>query len=324
MNLRRGGLGRGLSALIPTGRPEGSGLLEVPLDAVAPNPRQPREVFDPDGLSELAASIADVGLLQPLVVRRLDGDRFELVAGERRLRAARLAGLEQVPVIVRETGDADLLREALIENIHRIDLNPLEEAAAYQQLLEDFGITQEELSRRVGKSRPAISNALRLLTLPAVVQRRLAGGVLSAGHARALLALDRREEQERLADRIVAEGLSVRATEALVQLTIDRSSGEPARPRGGRPRATASPALAALADRLTDALGARVRIVARGRGVRLTVDVPADDLDRIVGVVARGLGTHIAAGPTGDDATAPRGGDKTAPRGGDEDARRDL
>ena len=201
---KRAGLGRGLSALIPTPEEDGVVLRELPLSAVTPNPRQPRGVFDEEELEGLAASIRDVGLLQPIVVRPLGGDQFELVAGERRLRASRIAGLTKVPALVRDTGDDDLLKEALIENIHRVQLNPLEEGAAYQQLLEDFDATHEELAARLGKSRPTISNAIRLLTLPPSIQRKVAAGVLSAGHAKAVLALDDRAAQEQLADRIVA------------------------------------------------------------------------------------------------------------------------
>lgn len=303
---RRGGLGRGLAALIPQ---EGSGgalsVRDVPLSAVSPNPRQPRGVFDEDELEGLAASIRDMGLLQPLVVREVGDNRYELIAGERRLRASRIAGLTSVPAIVRNTDDEDLLKEALVENIHRVQLNALEEAAAYQQLLEDFGSTQEELAKRLGKSRPSISNALRLLSLPPAVQRKVAAGVLSAGHAKAVLALSDRRAQEQLADRIVAEGLSVRATEELVRLrTMDEdepTSGSGSSSGGGgsssgKGRVTA-PALIDLQDDLSDALQARVKIQVGARRGKLTVEFGSiDDLERIVGVIAKGLQTDIRMG----------------------------
>src|SRR4030095_1204310 len=202
-------------------------------DSISPNPRQPRSVFDEEAMNELRESIREVGMLQPVVVRPLGGLRFELVMGERRWRAAQLAGVDTIPAIVRETADHELLRDALLENLHRADLNPLEEAAAYQQMLEDFGCTQEELAGRIKRSRPQISNTIRLLRLPPTVQRRVAAGVISDGHARALLAIEDPASQERLADRVVAEGLSVRAVEELVTL------GEPAErpaPRARRPR----------------------------------------------------------------------------------------
>src|SRR3954468_15675674 len=257
MTERRGGLGRGLAALIPTG-PTGGGPLPAPADATAaekkaaedkgwfaangqakthggevagavyreipvgsikPNPKQPRQVFDEDALSELEHSIREFGLMQPIVVRELGDDEYELVMGERRLRAPQQAELATIPAIVRETADESMLRDALLENIHRAQLNPLEEAAAYQQLLDEFGLPQHELAARIGRSRPLITNMIRLLRLPIAVQRRVAAGVLSAGHARALLSLEGgAEHQEELAARIVAEGLSVRATEEAVTL----------------------------------------------------------------------------------------------------------
>lgn len=294
----RRGLGRGLSALIPAGDAGASGLREVPISAITPNPRQPRGVFDEGELADLAASIREVGILQPIVVRELGGDRFELVAGERRWRAAKLAGLTRIPVVVRQTPDVDLLKEALIENIHRVQLNPLEEAAAYQQLLEDLGATQEELAQRLGRSRPTISNALRLLGLPGSVQRKVAAGVLSAGHAKALLSLERREDQERVAERIVQEGLSVRATEELVRVRYQGQEpavedGLTSRSGSGSPRRTA-PGLTQLQERLSDALQTRVRVDMGARTGRITIDFTSvDDLERIVGVVARGLQQHI-------------------------------
>lgn len=290
----RRGLGRGLSALIPPSERGGPGLREVPVSQIAPNPRQPRGVFDEQELEDLAHSIREVGILQPVVVREVAPERFELVAGERRLRAAKLAGLTRVAVVVRDTSDADLLKEALIENIHRVQLNPLEEAAAYQQLLEDFDVTQEELSRRLGRSRPTITNALRLLGLPASVQRKVAAGVLSAGHAKALLALGRREDQERVADRIVTEGLSVRATEELVRVRYDAGpatgSGAPRPPAPSPARRVAAPGLTDLEERLSDALQTRVKVTMGARKGRITVEFTSvDELERIVGVVAAGL-----------------------------------
>lgn len=298
---QRRGLGRGLAALIPQEPGSGTVFAEIPLSAIAPNPRQPRGVFDEDELEGLATSIRDLGLLQPLVVRRTAEDRYELIAGERRLRASRIAGLTTVPAIIRDTDDTDLLKEALVENIHRVQLNPLEEAAAYQQLLEDFGVTQEELASRLGKSRPTISNGLRLLTLPPAVQRKVAAGVLSAGHAKAVLALPDKRAQEALADRIVAEGLSVRATEEFVRLKmLDEDSGgssSSSSGRGssssGRQRVTA-PALVELQDDLSDALKARVKISMGARTGKLTVQFGSiDDLERIVGVIANGLQQDI-------------------------------
>ena len=299
---QRRGLGRGLAALIPQEPGSGATFAEIPLSAIAPNPRQPRGVFDEDELEGLATSIRDLGLLQPLVVRRSGDDRFELIAGERRLRASRIAGLTSVPAIVRDTDDDDLLKEALVENIHRVQLNPLEEAAAYQQLLEDFGVTQEELARSLGKSRPTVTNGLRLLTLPPAVQRKVAAGVLSAGHAKAILALGDKRAQEALADRVVAEGLSVRATEEVVRLrvldedtdaTAGGASGGTRAMGAGRQRVTA-PALVDLQDDLSDALHARVRISMGARKGKLTVEFGSiDDLERIVGVIAGGLQQDI-------------------------------
>lgn len=290
----RRGLGRGLGALIPTAG-DSSGhevtsatYLEVPPSDIVPNPRQPRQVFDEDAMAELVHSVREIGLLQPVVVRRReDGAPFELIAGERRWRACQQAGLTTIPVIVRETADDDLLREALLENLHRAQLNPLEEAAAYQQLLADFGGTQEELAQKLGRSRPQVANTLRLLKLPPAVQRRVAAGVLSAGHARALLSLDDPEAMDMLAERIVAEGLSVRSTEEIVLLGDD---GEPRRKRSTRRRSTASPQMAELIDvvagELAEALDTRVRIegaktvTSRGRLVIEFAD--AEDLRRIV------------------------------------------
>lgn len=306
---RRGGLGRGLAALIPPGEQDKATLEEIPVSAIVPNPRQPRGVFDDEEIDGLAQSIRDVGVLQPVVVRPLEGHQYELIAGERRLRASKVAGQTRIPAVIRHTDDGDLLKEALIENIHRVQLNPLEEGAAYQQLLEDFGVTQEELAQRLGKSRPTITNALRLLTLPPAVQRRVAAGVLSAGHAKAVLALPDRGSQEALADRIVAEGLSVRATEEVVRMRLlDDDEDGGARPTGsstggsgssGRstPRRVTAPGLVELQDDLSDALNARVKITMGARKGTLRIDFGSvDDLERIVGVVARGLQTDISLG----------------------------
>jgi len=291
---RRGGLGRGLGALIPTGPLPGSAasaevpnapasvqgavFREISPGDISPNPRQPRTTFDEEALAELVASIREVGVLQPVVVREVAPSRYELVMGERRWRAAQGAGLTLLPAIVRETADDALLRDALLENLHRQQLNPLEEAAAYQQLLQEFGATHEELAARIGRSRPQISNTIRLLNLPAGVQRRVAAGVLSAGHARALLAVDDGEAQERLATRIVAEGLSVRAVEELVTLGPE---GTP--PRAPRRRREADPAAAAAASRLSDRFETRVRVeVGRSKG-RITIEFGgSEDLQRIL------------------------------------------
>ncbi|MBO1751167.1 ParB/RepB/Spo0J family partition protein [Actinotalea sp. BY-33] len=260
---------------------------EVPVGSIRPNPRQPRTVFDEDALSELVSSIREIGVLQPIVVRPLredgaehDGFTYELIMGERRWRATQEAGLETVPAIVRETDDADLLRDALLENLHRSQLNPLEEAAAYQQLLDDFGCTHDDLARRIHRSRPQISNTLRLLRLPPLVQRRVAAGVLSAGHARALLGLPDAAAMERLAQRIVAEGLSVRATEEIVTL-----GGDPEKPAvQRRPRAgDRNAALDDLAGRLSDRFDTRVKIALGKSKGRLTVEFASvQDLNRIL------------------------------------------
>jgi ParB family chromosome partitioning protein len=329
---RRGGLGRGLGALIPTApadtpgsttgavataystavpRPPagevgadddhaaaataaviedklapvpGARFAEVPVDAIVANAKQPRQAFDEEALEELKASIEQVGFLQPIVVRELDADRYELVMGERRWRAAQELGRDVIPAIVRDTRDDDMLRDALLENIHRVNLNPLEEAAAYQQLLEEFGATHEELAKRIGRSRPQISNTIRLLNLPANVQRRVAAGVLSAGHARALLSIDDEDEQETLAHRIVAEGLSVRATEELVSLSGSDGGARKAQPqRRAKPHA---PALSDLADRLADRFDTRVKVDIGRRKGKITIEfATVDDLERIVGII---------------------------------------
>jgi len=262
--------------------PAGSYFAEVDIAAISPNPRQPRRVFEEEAMEELVGSVREVGLLQPVVLRPTGPATFELVMGERRWRACQAAGLTTIPAIVRRTEDHDLLRDALLENLHRAQLNPLEEAAAYQQMLEDFGCTQEELANRIKRSRPQISNTIRLLRLPPTVQRRVAAGVLSAGHARALLAVPEAAGQERLAQRVVAEGLSVRATEELVALG-ETGSDETPRTRVRRE----SPALATeLAARLSDHLDTRVRVeMGRTKG-RILVDfATADDLARLVAVM---------------------------------------
>jgi ParB family chromosome partitioning protein len=264
----------------------GARFAELPVDAIVPNPRQPRSVFDDEALDELKISIQEVGFLQPIVVRETDeGGRYELVMGERRWRAAQAVGRSTIPAIVRDTRDDAMLRDALLENIHRANLNPLEEAAAYQQLLEEFGATHEELARRIGRSRPQISNTIRLLNLPAVVQRRVAAGVLSAGHARALLGLDDAQAQEELAHRVVAEGLSVRATEELVTLALADGPAKPSSPAKRRVKAVA-PALADLADKLSDRFDTRVKVeLGRNKGKISIEFATVDDLERIVGII---------------------------------------
>lgn len=262
--------------------PEGAYFAELPLDSITPNPRQPRTVFDPEALDELIHSIKEIGLLQPIVVRPLSNNRFELVMGERRWRAHTVAGLATIPAIVRETADADLLRDALLENLHRSQLNALEEAAAYSQLLDDFGCTHDELAQRIGRSRPQISNTIRLLKLPPAVQSKVAAGVLSAGHARALLGLEDPKAQEALAAKIVAEGLSVRTVEELVSLGF----AGPASKKSGRKKA--GPDWSELVDRLEDRLDTKAAIAAsaKGRG-KITVEFASfEDLRRIVDTIA--------------------------------------
>ncbi len=291
------GLGRGLGALLPAAQPGQSGLLNLRLSAIVPNPRQPRERFDEASLEELSRSITEMGVLQPVLVRPAAGadGRYELIAGERRYRAARMAGLDEIPAIVRHTEDAHLLTEALVENIHRTDLDPIEEASAYQQLLDDFGFTHEELANRLGKSRSAISNSLRLLSLPDSLMKMVAEGVLSAGHARTLLALNSSDQQERVAQRILAEGLSVRATEELVRRLLerpDRALDDLA--RAARARST-SP-YQGLQRRLSDALNTRVEIKGTARRGRLVIDYSGNaDLERLLGILARGTGRDLLA-----------------------------
>ena len=272
----------------------GTTLRQLRPDQITTNPKQPRQVFDEDALAELTHSIKEFGVLQPIVVRA-QGTGFELVMGERRLRAAIAAGLDTIPAIVRETADEAMLRDALLENIHRAQLNPLEEAAAYQQLLQEFGVTHEELASRIGRSRSQVSNTIRLLNLSVPVQRRVAAGVLSAGHARALLGLDDRDQQDELASRIVAEGLSVRATEELVTLAAS-SAGSKVRAKPTK-RPTA-PALGELANKLSDTLETRVKVELGRRKGKITVEFGSiDDLERIVAVIAPQLATPSANRP---------------------------
>jgi ParB family chromosome partitioning protein len=334
---RSGGLGRGLGALIPTGPPApapdgpaagaagpsaeaagatpaagtvaGARFAELPLDAITPNPLQPRVHFDEEALAELVHSIREVGLLQPVVVRPTGPGRYELVMGERRWRASQEAGTGTIPALVRETGDDAMLRDALLENLHRQQLNPLEEAAAYAQMLEEFGVTHEELASRLGRSRSQISNTVRLLQLPTGVQRRVAAGVLSAGHAKAILGLPTPQAQEALATRVVAEGLSVRGTEEAVQLASREpaADGDQRRPRAQR----AVPArLAQVADRLSDRFETRVKVdLGRARGKVVIEFASVDDLERIVAVIEGTAG--VSADGSSDDSLS--GGAPPAP-----------
>jgi ParB family chromosome partitioning protein len=285
MSAKRGGLGTNLDSLIPTsltvGDTEVAQQNEVPISSISPNPRQPRTVFDEDALNELIASIKEIGILQPPVVRKVSEGRYELVMGERRFRAAKAAGLTTIPVIIRQTPDNELLREALIENIHRSQLNPLEEAAAYAGLLTDFGCTHDELATKLGRSRPLISNMLRLLNLPPTVQRKVAAGVISAGHARALLGLSDEKEIEKLANRIVAEGLSVRATEEIVAITGPAKKSAKTKAKVG-----ISGTALASAELLSDYLDTRVSIEqGKGKG-KITIEFAGnEDLQRIVDLI---------------------------------------
>ncbi len=314
------GLGRGLGSLIPTappspavgpeetgvvpagplddlgegstgGSPSGPGLAsvegayfaELPIDQIRPNAVQPRQVFDEEAMAELVHSVSEVGLLQPIVVRATGPDSYELIMGERRWRASQQAGLTAIPAIVRQTDDVDMLRDALLENLHRSQLNPLEEAAAYQQLLEDFGCTHEELAARIGRSRPQISNTIRLMRLSPAVQRRVAAGVLSAGHARSLLSLDDADLQDRLAQRVVAEGISVRALEEIVSVATSELEGRSNRQVRRKPSA---PGLVDLAERLSDRLETRVKVDLGQRKGKITVEFATlDDLQRIVDIM---------------------------------------
>jgi ParB family chromosome partitioning protein len=301
---KRKGLGRGLGALIPQAgvsvTPTGPAVdqvqsipgvsyAELPVVVISPNPKQPRATFDEGAHKELVHSIREIGLLQPVVVRPMGSSGYQLVAGERRLRAAKEAGLSNIPAIVRDTADDNLLRDALLENLHRVQLNPLEEAAAYQQLLEDFGGTQEELANRLGLSRPQVTNTLRLLKLPAGVQRRVAAGVLSAGHAKALLGLSNQALIETLAQRVVSEGLSVRATEEIVGLQSLEPEGDSSNTTT-RPSVikTKDPALEDVANSLEDYLDTKVTVTKSQKKGRITIDF-ADlaDLRRIVNLIRK-------------------------------------
>ncbi len=317
---RKGGLGRGLASLIPTGpadaasgpsvfgprlgdaaadvviggpapstgAPMGAVYREIDPGCIERNPRQPRQVFDEEALAELVHSIQEFGLMQPIVVRPIEGStkeqRYQLVMGERRWRAAQQAGMTAIPAIVRETGEDNLLRDALLENIHRVQLNPLEEAAAYQQLLDEFAVTHDELAARIGRSRPLITNMIRLLKLPIAVQRRVAAGVLSAGHARALLSLEAGPEaQEELAAKIVAEGLSVRATEEAVTLA---NRGNVTTPTPPRRKPIQMPGLQDVAERLSGAFDTRVTVSLGKRKGKIVVEFGSvDDLQRIVALM---------------------------------------
>jgi ParB family chromosome partitioning protein len=305
MSEKRRGLGRGLGSLIPT-QPEvteastdatpgstqpqvqetvaGAYFAELPISSITPNSKQPRSVFDEDAMAELVHSIKEIGLLQPIVVRQVDDGKYELIMGERRWRATTEAGLSTIPAIVRQTQDDDMLRDALLENLHRSQLNALEEAAAYQQLLDDFGCTHEELSTRIGRSRPQISNTLRLLKLSPAVQRRVAAGVLSAGHARALLGVADPGAQDRLAARVIAEGISVRGLEEIVAVgDIKDDDGETVRFKANRPTA---PGLSELNDRLSDRLDTRVRVTMGKAKGKIAIEFASlGDLERIVAVI---------------------------------------
>jgi ParB family chromosome partitioning protein len=298
MMSKRGGLGRGLSALIP-GAPEGTeaagGFLEVPVNAIAPNPKQPRTHFDDEALAGLAASIREVGILQPLVARRTSDGRYEVIAGERRLRAAKAAGLPVVPVVLRDSGDEELLRDALIENIHREDLNPIEQAEAFKALLGDLGLKQEELADRVGVSRSHIANTIRLLGLPLDVQQLLTDDKVTAGHARALLSLGDKEAMSTLALRISAQDLSVRQTEEAVRRFVEAQTD------GKAPAAKAAPepapmdaALAEVEEILSEQLATRVSIQMGAKRGRVMIEFGStDDLERIVSEIV-GSGPGLA------------------------------
>jgi len=294
MMSKRGGLGRGLSALIP-GAPEAgeaSGLLEVPVNAVSPNPKQPRTHFDDEAIASLAVSIREVGILQPIVVRKA-GAGYELIAGERRLRAAKLAGLATIPVVVRDTDDADTLREALIENIHREDLGPIELAEAFRQLLEELGLKQEELADRVGVSRSHIANTIRLLQLPIDVQQLLTDGKLQAGHARALLTLGDAEAQNTLALRTVAEDLTVRDVEDLVRRYVDGPTEKSVKTAPVEPPPSDT-TMSEVEEILSEQLATRVQIQMGKKRGRVVIEFgSADDLDRIVSEII-GSGPGLA------------------------------
>jgi ParB family chromosome partitioning protein len=299
MMSKRGGLGRGLSALIP-GAPEGTsdatgGFLEVPVNAIAPNPKQPRTHFDDEALAGLATSIREVGILQPLVVRRTDDGRYEVIAGERRLRAAKAAGLPVVPVVLRDSGDEELLRDALIENIHREDLNPIEQAEAFKALLGDLGLKQEELADRVGVSRSHIANTIRLLGLPLDVQQLLTDDKVTAGHARALLSLGDKEAMSTLALRISAQDLSVRQTEEAVRRFVEApSDGKTANAKAAPEPAPMDAALAEVEEILSEQLATRVSIQMGAKRGRVMIEFGStDDLERIVSEIV-GSGPGLA------------------------------
>lgn len=277
--------GEGAATLVDDRPAEVAGVYfaELPTGLIAPNARQPRQVFEEEAMAELVHSIKEVGLLQPVVVRRTGDSSYELIMGERRWRAVQEAGLDTIPAIVRQTGDDDMLRDALLENLHRSELNPLEEAAAYRQLLDDFGCTHDELAGRIGRSRPQISNTLRLLNLSPAVQRRVAAGILSAGHARALLGVTDPAAQDRLAGRVVAEGISVRGLEELVSVGELGADDEKSRVRAARPTA---PGLSELGDRLSDRLDTRVQVtLGRNKGKVSIEFASLSDLERIVSVI---------------------------------------
>lgn len=303
------GLGKGLGALIPTSDESNPPVEKVPakkpvtapvsdasaharyaeldVTSISPNPQQPRSVFDEEALAELSFSIKEIGLLQPVVVRPLGDDTFELIAGERRLRATKDAGLATIPAIIRTTDDADMLRDALLENLHRADLNPLEEAAAYSQMLADFGCTQEELATRIGRSRPQVTNTMRLLKLPTSVQSKVAAGVLSAGHARALLSLETPEHMESMANRIIAEGLSVRSVEELIVLgDVDGATRERKERRRKKRSDELEDLITEMAGRVADQLDTRVTVTgmarSNARGALVIEFADAEDLRRIV------------------------------------------
>jgi len=298
MSARKGGLGRGLDALIPqsvipTEIKTSSGVItanrdEIELNNISANPKQPRTNFDEDQLNELALSIKEVGLLQPPVVRSLGNGKYQLIMGERRFRAAKLAGLKTIPVIIRQTSDDQLLREALVENIHRSQLNPLEEAAAYQQLLNDFNYTHDELAVKLSKSRPVITNTMRLLNLPVSVQRRVAAAVISAGHARALLSLTDEKEIENLANRIVAEGLTVRAVEEIVA-----SGGAKVKAGSVRSGKILAPKLKQISDDLADHLDTRVSVELGKKKGKIAIEFATiEDLERISKVIRPGISSQ--------------------------------
>ena len=284
---KRGGLGTNLDALIPltvssNDVTEVVGAQdEIDINLIDPNPRQPRTVFDEEALQELVASIKEIGILQPPVVRK-NGARYELIMGERRFRASKLAGLKRIPVIIRQTPNNELLREALIENIHRSQLNALEEGAAYSQLLNDFNCTQDELAKKLGRSRTVITNMMRLLNLPTSVQQKVAVGTISAGHARALLGLTDAAAIEKLANRIVAEGLSVRTVEEII--AISKPSSKTKKPSSAK---KSSPELKELGEKIGDVLDTRVRIESNGGKGEIIVEYSgAEDLQRLVKLIS--------------------------------------